>query len=307
MCGCKNSCYCKDSRIDWFITTCNREYDLRELGISVIDYDGIDVPKAKMYTDKPVLQHGEVYLGFKYKPRKFSLKLLIAEAGDTDYRLKRKQIIDIFKHTTTPLTVTVIFENGDSYAIDCVLDGSIFSGRNRVKGSSNTMLDVAGIPLKAYNPAWRSVAPVTGEYRPATLDAGFDYETIRYAGSLPVGGAWRIHGPYVDPVLTNHDTGYEIAFTNNGGLSIAQGEWIDIDLGIGKNAVRHSDGRYLDGYLSTETRLSKFVLLDSGRTICRPDGALFCSDGTNRIGISGSGTNVFSRFEYSFYTQEVGI
>lgn len=64
---------------------------------------------------------------------------------------------------------------------------------------------------------------------PFTL-GGSTAGTVRVTNAGSVAAPWtgRLEGPLTDPVLTNLSTGERLAFTANGGLTLAAGEFVDL-------------------------------------------------------------------------------
>ena len=126
----------------------------------------------------------------------------------------------------------------------------------------------ADIIFKAHMPYWEDMAEQVYEYVvadplpffplfPMVLSASTIVATVPIVnnGDVITWPTWKIVGPGSAIQLINHTTGEKIDLSNNGGIELGSGEWIDIDTTEGVKSVRLNDGTNLFPYLSTDSSL----------------------------------------------------
>jgi len=116
-----------------------------------------------------------------------------------------------------------------------------------------------------------------------------------------------IGGPLTSPVVENLTTGERIALTANGGLALAAGEFVTVDLSGGSRrdakTLRNQDGSSVSQYLSTDSDLASFHLAYAGELLASGD----YSDGNNLIRVTGSDANLLTLVELRYYDRYEGI
>jgi len=80
-------------------------------------------------------------------------------------------------------------------------------------------------------------------------------EAIDNEGDVVTWPVWKIVGPGSEISLLNNTTGEKLEFSNSGGLTLGNGEWIDIDTRPGVKTVRRNDGVNLFKYLSADSSM----------------------------------------------------
>lgn len=94
------------------------------------------------------------------------------------------------------------------------VDPLIYSAASTTKSSARTTGGTGFTP--PFTPPFTLGAAVAGTVR------------VTNAGSASARWTARLAGPLTNPVLTNRSTGARLAFTANGGLTLAAGEYVDL-------------------------------------------------------------------------------
>lgn len=125
----------------------------------------------------------------------------------------------------------------------------------------------------------------------------------------------RMNGPIEQPVITNLTTVEKLDFTDEGGLIIPAGEWVEIDLRFrsGKT-IKRQDGTFVDQFLTDDSNLDTFHLSYNTElvpnTSIAPAGAIDPtkkrSDGTNTILVKAEGADNLSSIEIFWYDRYIG-
>ena len=92
---------------------------------------------------------------------------------------------------------------------------------------------------------------------------------VSNAGNFPTPPVVRIEGPISNPVIANSQTGEQLSLTANGGLSLAAGQWVDVDM-LARTVTRN-DGT--NEYDKVAFPGSTWWYLNAGSTIITLNGA----------------------------------
>jgi hypothetical protein len=118
--------------------------------------------------------------------------------------------------------------------------------------------------------------------------------TVTYSGNIKSYPTIRITGPITDPVITHGQTGYKLDFT---GITIAAGDWYEIDLGYAGNTVEDDAGTNKIADLTTDSDLVDFAIEAD------PD----VTGGVNSINVTGSSVSEATEIMITYYDYYLGI
>lgn len=266
-------------------------------------------------------QLGDTDLGGLTDPRFVDLKWRIQGRDLAHYRELRETFMTVFRNRGEAVVLTFDLADGRTRATDVRLDGLL-----NFQERKHTMEVVSGVfkasDPRLYNPTLRTVefsllGTSGGLPIPFTIpipigrDALDTIETINYASGSRLAAAEYpiiiINGPITNPIIRNLTTGEQIALTANGGLSLATGEYITIDLSgfprRDNKTIRDQDGNSVSQYLSTDSDLATWHLAYAGELL---DDDTY-ADGTNEINCIGSNVTLVTSVELRYYDRYEGV
>lgn len=172
-------------------------------------------------------------------------------------------------------------------------------------------------PASAINPGWHiETDPVTAGANPGWLIGSssiiIKQATLLYASGLASADiefpVIYIFGPLINPIITNLTTGEALDFTDQGGLNIPVGGFVEIDLRFrsGKT-IKDQDGNFVDQYLTDDSDLDSWHLSYNTEKVtgsAAPSNGR--SDGNNLIQVSGLGADLDTRIQIVYYERYIG-
>jgi len=223
-------------------------------------------PLSRMRERGP-MQHGERDAGYRLDPRVFSLRFGVHGSSRSDLDTRRETLLG-YLTPARDITLQFTLDNGDVRRLDCHAVGAPMSHDAQQYWEA---LPVA-VQFRAADPTFygstgqSQVFSIEGDGLPVPVPVPFDVGpdaldetvTISYGGSI-----WsypykiRIEGPITDPVITNVDTGDKLDFT---GITIANGDYYDIDCRYGYKTVEDSGGTDRRYNLTDDSNLATFHL-----------------------------------------------
>lgn len=293
--------------------------DGREIRLEM--YDLGMAPARRLWQRAPG-QNGRTNLGGLTEPRFVDLAWRLTGRDLPAFFGLRETIQTIFRlRQNQPVQLIFDFPGGQQRALDVYLDGQLlFAERAHITTLASGSF-VADDP-RLYDPTQRSVTfnllDTTGGLPipftvpiPIGQDALNTIQAITYAGGSRLAAVEYpviiIGGPLTSPVVENLTTGERIALTANGGLALAAGEFVTVDLSGGSRrdakTLRNQDGNSVSQYLSTDSDLATFHLAFAGELLS--DGTY--ADGTNELRVTGSNANLLTQAEVRYYDRYEGI
>lgn len=245
--------------------------------------------------------------------------------------------------TDDPVTLHFGLPNGLIYATDVNLTGELdHKFGDRLDGKTQRVVAaLKASDYRLYNPiqqvltfsiidgyeGWSIEEPATSS--PYANNTGWD---VMPSGVFQVGNGWnigqadlfivtpiyyaqgainadvefpiiRLIGPISSPIITNQTTGETLPFTNNGGLILGIGEWVEIDLNFSEKTAINQSGNDVSQYLDTDNDLATFHL--SYNTELLNDGSR--STGENIISVAGGGVTPQTSIEIYYYERFIGV
>lgn len=150
------------------------------------------------------------------------------------------------------------------------------------------MWQEAIIVFRCFDPFWRDADPTVLTFGPSgdsaipffpiaasPTDFGphfgsssvfqdFDIQNLGDGEAPPI---WRINGPITAPRLLNFSTGFALDLSNDGGLNLIDGQYLDIDTNPARPSVRLFDGTNGFHFLTTGSALWPLAIGDNHMSV----------------------------------------
>ena len=133
------------------------------------------------------------------------------------------------------------------------------------------------------------VTPIN--YAEGAINADIEYPIIRLNGQISA------------PTIRNITTDESLPFTNNGGLSLGVGEWVDIDLNFGAKTCINNSGDDVSQFLEADNDLATFHISYNSEMLSSGNR----STGENIIAVSGGGVLPSTSIEIYWYERFIGV
>lgn len=323
-------------------------YDLDQLrcGFFLQEHGGLGIAEVFRHAQKGPFQVGDTDLGYTQNARFITLGWVLKGRDNFDLWELREEMYSIFRpRTDDPTQLIFRFPNLVTRAIDVNMIGDInIVSQDRLDGKTWK----AAVQLKAsdprfYNPTERVVESfiITNsngweieETGQTTLDGWMIGATMNYNGwnigtgttiykSITIVYAdqqrnadieypiIRIFGPIASPTIRNLITSESIPLTANGGLILAAGEWVEIDLRYesGKT-IKDQTGADVSQYLDDANDLATWHLSYNSELV-NPSSPFIPStgrsDGQNLIVITALDATSATRVTFNYYDRFIGV
>lgn len=318
-------------------------YHLNSLisGLVLREVDGLGISEVARVAQRSPSQIGDSDLGNVRLPRYITLSWALQGKDQPELWDIRARLNTIFRpRIGDPVVVKFILPRGDVYAADVNLEGEL-TYRSAERRDARSQL--AAIVLKASDPRLYKPTLHTKTFTPTLSTDGWsigatggggltgwsigatdgdgstgwaigrsaslnEEDTIAYADGSKFADEEHpiiyVYGPITEPVIENKTTGERLSFTGSGGLALAAGRWMKIDLRFGHKTVVDQDGNSLEHYLSDDSDLAGWHL--SYNTELLSDGSTR-SDGENEISITGVNATGDTRIVLNWYDRYIGI
>lgn len=302
-----------------------QSYDLNDRQeVFLLGYDGLGLPNHRRLTQRGPDQNGDTDLGFRIDPRFVDLVWHIQTGSLSRYYALRERFLTLWRgRDQDPVQVIFLIEGVGKRAADLVLDGTLdFPPADRRFTAQQFSGIFKASDWRLYDPDVNNIEFTTGSEGglpipftiPIPIGRGVINETfiVTYANgsrlAAPEYPVITIYGPVTSPIIENLTTDEKIDLSANGGLSVAAGDWVQIDLS-GKprrdsKTIRDQDGNSVEEYLSTDSDLVTWHLSFAGELLS--DGT-YNQDGNNALRVSGSGANPTTRIAISYYNRYEGV
>lgn len=269
--------------------------------------DGLGAAPLHRLAERGPQQHGDTDLGYRLDPRIFSLVLLIEADDESEFWNQRADLISYFAPYHAPI-LKFVLKNGATRYIDAYHVGDLIMSDEDFRGR----VVKTAVRLKAPDPTFYDpeVAAVTFALGgggdafviPHEVPHGVGASTIDQVNVIAYTGTWlsyphliRITGPIEDCVITNEATGEKLDFT---GVTIAGGDYYDIDCRYGQKTVVDSSGVNKIADLTSDSDLATFHLA--------PDSA-DAPGGVNSIRVTGSSVTEATGVAVNYFNRYLGI
>ena len=303
-----------------------RYYDLNKISGNWIltNVDGLGMTETSRLAQRGPIQDGDSDLGWRRTPRYLSLRWALQGCTARHLWDLRTELMTIWRpRTSDPVILTFYLPNGDTRSSNVNLEGELdFPSGQRLDGKTQAVV----VPLKASDPRLYDPTQQIVNFNLLSSSGGLPIplpvpipigasalntvETVYYAsGHLLASPEYPIiilFGPITNPVIENLTTGEQIALTANGGLSLASGEFVTIDLTgaplFDRKTIINQDNISVAQYMTNDSDLATWHLAYNGEKL--PDGT-YC-DGNNLIRVSGVNVNLNSRIVMRYYNRYEG-
>ena len=250
------------------------------------------------------LQHGDTDRGFRLEARTIRLMMYFMETDD--YWGRRNDLVEIFAPTVSDLVLRFDLANGNRRHINAHALGFPMNTNPSEPGYQKINVDLRCADPSFFDPVTKSVSfAVSYGSNSMQVPLGIPWmvgsslldqtKTINYTGS------WksyphliRIYGQITSPVITNLATGEKLDFT---GVTIADGDYYDIDLRYSYKTVKDKTGVNKIADLTTDSDLSSWHLA------AMPE----ISDGNNAIHATGTSINSNTEILIQYYDRFSGV
>jgi hypothetical protein len=278
--------------------------ELTNSDLYLAEHDGLGpLPINRIERGGP-LQHGATDLGWQGLVRRFMLAFDSSGSPSERYD-ERKRLARLFA-PDNDLALRFTLPNGNERQVDCKrvesplpASGEGYSGRfvYRFRAGDPTFYDptlqVVEFALGGSGDTLEVPLEVAMVVGTSTLDAT---QSIDYSGdfeSFPV--LIRITGPITDCVITNEETDKVLDFT---GVTIASGDYYDIDLRYSYKTVEDSSGTNKADDLTDDSDLAEWSLVPSVKGEATR---------ANSIRVTGSAVDADTEVEIQYYIVDGGI
>lgn len=307
------------------------------------DIDGLGLAAVDRHVVRYPSVDGDIDRGHYVNPRFILLTWVNQSKTRKLFWALRREVNGIFRpRDNSPIVLTFYFPDGFKAAANVNLTGQLDNEQLDPKTQRVVATLKANDP-RLYNPDKKTVSfallendegwdiELPGATATWADNTGWDVQKDTIV-PLPGGSGWNIGvsvlsvtqviayaqnvtfadieypvitllGPIQNPIITNQTTGEKIDLTNNGGLSLAAGERVVIDLATTAKTIVNQDGTAVDQYLTTDSDLATFHLAYNGELLS--DGS-FC-DGNNTLLVQGTGATTATNVLVEYYERFAGV
>lgn len=267
---------------------------------------GIGMMPVRRLEQRGPLQNGVTDRGYRLDPRTIIMSMYIKGSSYSNLYTKRSTLLNMFKPRNTAGTLRFTLD-------DTVreIKGHYIGDVLGMEDNSRTYLTKrVAVALKCPDPRWYDPNLKTTSFALGggsdTFTVAFEVpfnigastidttNTVTYNGNIKAYPTIRITGPITDPVITHTQTDYKLDFT---GITIAAGDYYEIDLGYSENTIEDSSGTNVLDELTTDSDLIEFAI----------EPAPNVPDGVNSINVTGSSVSEATSVLISYYEYYLGI
>jgi hypothetical protein len=268
--------------------------------------DGLGEAPLHRLEERGPGQHGASDVGFRLDPRTVTLALDIVGDTGADLQARRNALLGWLRPTNAPRILRFVLDDGTTRQLDvhsrglltlptAARRGHVIQAAAQFRAPDPTFYDpVAQVATFALGGGGTGM-PVP-LLVPLTVGASAISEsrTILYTGSWRALPVVRITGPIQDCVVTNQSTGETLDLT---GVTIAEGDWYEIDLRYGRKTVVDAAGANRIADLTEDSDLATWHLAADDEV----------PDGVNAITVTGSGLDAGTRIDITYQPRYTGI
>lgn len=265
-------------------------------------WDGLGLNGIARLSSQGPQQRGDTDRGFRVQARFVTLVFVIVgqrAIPESDLDEKRGQLLRLVRATGVPPVLKFTKRSGEVkyLAVEFV--------KHEVNDRFARAREKVGVVFKASEPDFYLLPGEATTFGQSGGSGGFvvpvvvpmavgsstlaETKNIEYPGTAPTFPQIRITGPLTDALIQNLTTGELIDFD---GVTIAGGDWVDIDLRYGFKQALDQDGVYVQ--VSEDSDLNTFHLA--------PDPE--APGGVNTLAISGSGATGATRVDVSWLIRD---
>lgn len=268
--------------------------------------DGLGMAPLHRLSDRGPLQHGDTDRGFRLDPRQVSYVFHLVGSTPAELWQRRMQLMQVFAPGSL-ITMRHVLPDGSERRLDGYYAGGLSMGANDRLGRYQRVAVILRAPdptLYDLSAGALSFIPDTGVGAyviPLTVPFTIGGSGFDQAVTLGYPGTWRaypdrilITGPVRDARIVNETTGEVLDFT---GVTINNGDWIEIDLRYGRKTVIDQDGANRIGSLTTGSDLQTWHIAAADEV----------PGGDNSIRVSGEDVTGITRVDISYLVRYTGV
>lgn len=293
----------------YFIDPNSNSYRIDDLSASrVLDQiSGMGMPPVKNLKTVAPQQHGETFRGFRLKPRVINFPFVAKVTTEAALYTDHQTWLAAMKPFDTAAKFRREMADGSQYELDVRYHGGL---QMDTKDRIGIAAEKYGVQLIAFDPVWRKLPLQNKTFTLTGLDLVLPFDLpqtlpsdlLNSTDTVTLLGTWRSYpvitltGPMTNPKVTNLTTNQKIEISV-GGVVIALGETVTINLSAGVKTVKKNDGTDLYPKLTTDSDIFGFVLKDPTEV----------SGGVNQINVYASACDGNSGVSVDWYHCFIGI
>lgn len=286
-------------------------------GVHVVAHDGLGMPSVQRVLQEGPYQHGATQINARLQPRVITLSL--ANLRDDAFGgswTKRDNLLAMLNDISRPLYLDVqtpvsYFADNNDYRMDVYYLDSLTMPR----AGEHDGFDRYVLQFIAHDPVWYDPEPVVitmsvttggeGLEIPMEIPFGLGGSVVDVTEQFLYPGTWlsypiiRITGPIEDAVLTAYSIADEsqtvkLSFD---GVTIAAGDYYEIDCRYGYKTVVDKTGANKIGDLTSDSDLATFCIAPHP----------YFQDGANQFILTGTSGTVATACTITYYNRYIGI
>jgi hypothetical protein len=267
--------------------------------------DGLGMAPMHRLSERGPLQHGITDRGYRLDPRTVRLVLDITASTQADWESKRSSLLDIFKPSNTAMALELAF-SAATYRLDCHYIGQMtMPSSERYRWNQTVLVELIAPDPTFYNPTLvesffalgggedKLEVPMVVPMLVGTTSL-VSNQSITYSGDFRAFPIITIYGPITNPKIVNNTTGDELDFA---GLTIAAGDWYEIDCRYGYKTVEDQDGTNQISNMSDDSDIATFSIQAA------PDAV----NGVNSFTVTGDSVTAATNVRIAYYTRFLGV
>lgn len=232
------------------------------------DVSGRFAPKPSFEEDGVPGQPGMRFRAVRHELREFVLLVDVVGSSESDLRTQVRDLVAKMDPTRGPGKVRITAPGGDQREISCFYAAGLDLDE-KLGSSSGLYSESAPIVFRAHDPYWYAISDVVADFAIETAPVFFPIfplrltaseiavdTTVTNSGDVETWPVWTITGPGSGIALHNLTTGKAITMP---GVTLTNGESIEIDTRPGAKTVLRNDGTNMWPYLSTTSSLWPLV------------------------------------------------
>jgi hypothetical protein len=285
-------------------------------GVSLLAHDGLGMAPVQRVTQEGPFQHGATQVNARLAPRGITLSLAMVRDDNwsTDW-LYRNALTDILNDIDHELYLDVTLPTFFLTARTVRMNVHYLDSLTMPRSGDHDGFDRSVLQLIAHDPVWYDPNPEV-----VTMDVTAGGEGLMVAMEIPFGlggtivdevtqflypGTWfsypiiRITGPIENACLTAYSIAggtatVKLDFT---GVTIAAGDYYEIDCRYGYKTVKDKTGTNKIADLTSDSDLASFVIAPHP----------YFQDGANQFTLTGINATNATACSVTYYNRYIGI
>jgi len=290
-----------------------RRYDLTNAADYVLQaFDNLALPPVTNLTERGPYQVGVTRTGTIVHGRTIPITVHATGCSEQDYWERRAELVEALAPYDGTLALRLRRDGFVTRQLDVVYDGNL----TLASAGRRQFGQLAAFSLLAPDPIWYDPAIVSLTFALSGGGAPFTVPTpvetfiggsildevqiFTYAGAWPSAPVIRVYGPIDDCIIDNLTTGETLDFSESVlgsvvGVSLAAGEWLEVDCGA--HTVADQDGVNRVAWLSEGSDLATFHIAAD------PEAA----GGVNALRVRGENVDASTHIDVTYYRRYPGV